>query len=63
MHEHTKQQSLRVYRDVALTAIHPLSSVVAARAAAFRGLYALGVDDRGHRLGSRPAPSRSITTR
>ena len=54
MHEHAEQQSLRVHRDVALTAIDLLGGVIAARAAAFRGLHALCVDDRSRRAGLAP---------
>ena len=45
MHEHAEQQPLGVHCDVALAAIDLLGRVIAARSAAFRGLYALRVDD------------------
>jgi len=54
MHEHAKQQSLGVHRNVALAPIDLLGRVVAARPPAFSGLHALGVDDRSGRAGLAP---------
>ena len=45
MYEDAEQQPVRVHRDVPLAPLQPLGGVPTARAAALRGLHALGVDD------------------
>ena len=54
MHDHAQQQPVRVHRDVPLAPLQPLSGIPAARAAALRGLHALGVDDRSRGAGLSP---------
>ena len=54
VHEDAEQQFVRVHRDVALAPFQPLRRVPAARAAALRGLHALGVDDRRRGTGLPP---------
>jgi len=46
-----QEQSQDIDRDMALASLHLLGGIVAARAAFFRGLDALGVDDHGGRAG------------
>ena len=54
MHEHAKQQPLRVDRDVPLAPFDLLGGVVAVRPAALRCLHALGVEDGRGRTGFAP---------
>src|SRR5215210_1989413 len=56
LHEGSKQPTFSIGDDVALAAFHLLGHVKPTRAAAFRGLHALTVDDAGR--GSCLAPDR-----
>ena len=63
MHDHAEQQSLRVHRDVALAPLQPLGGIPAARPP-FSVVLTLWVSMMAAvGLASRPAPSRSMTTR
>ncbi len=62
MDDDAQQQPLCVQGDVAPAARDLLGNVLAARTAGFRGLHALAVDHPAVGLGSRPAPSRCMTT-
>jgi hypothetical protein len=58
-----QQPSVGVDHGVALAPRYLLAGIVAARATAFRSLHALTVDDPALGDASRPARSRSCTTR
>src|SRR4051794_25850143 len=56
MEEDAEQQPVRVLRDVTLAPLQAFGGIPAARAAALRGLHALGVDDRRRGTGLPPGP-------
>lgn len=51
VHQHRKQKALGIGDHMALAPLDPFGSVKPARAAAFRGLGALAIDDAGRRNG------------
>src|SRR4051794_31517344 len=54
MEEDAEQQPVRVHRDVTLAPLQAFGGIPAARAAALRGLHALGVDNRRRGTGLPP---------
>src|SRR6266545_3877958 len=68
LHKHRQQRTLRIGDDMTLAAHDPLGHVKPARAATFRGLHSLAVDNAGRRTGLAPLPfahlsNQSITDR